>query len=72
MRMSRLMGGVYMRRERQHRSELGRRLGLETIDDTKRRCRPGWHGHAERKSGADWVKADMKLVMEGMAPAAAG
>ena len=27
-----------------------------------------WHGHVERKNGADYVKACTRLVAEGMAP----
>ena len=53
---------------RQPSTELRRRLDVESIGDVMRRGRLRWHGHVERKAGADYVKACTRLVVKGKAP----
>ena len=68
MRMIRWLCGVSVK-ESQPSTELRRRLCVEAIVDVTRRRRLGWHGHAERKDDADYVKACTRLVVEGKVPA---
>ena len=67
LRMIRWMCGVSLK-ERQPSTELRRRLGVEEIgmwwEDSES---DWWHGHAERKADADYVKAFSRLVVEGKA-----
>ena len=66
MRMSRWMCGVSLK-ERQHSTELRRRLGLDAIGDVTKRGRLWSHGHImERKSDAPCVKACAWLLLEGI------
>ena len=51
--------------ERQSSTELRRHLGVEAIGDVMRGSRLRWHGHAERKGDADYVKACTRLVVDG-------
>ena len=43
-------------------------ISNEVTGNVMRRDRLRWHGHVERKDGADYVKACTRLVVDGMVP----
>ena len=56
-----VMRGVCLN-ERQPSTELRKCLGVETIGDAMKRCKPRWLGNVERKGD---VNACTRLVVEG-------
>ena len=52
----------------ERKTELGRRIGMETIGDIMRRCQQMWHEHVKRKGDGVWLRACLKLVVERKAP----